>query len=452
VIPAASSLVGASSGSPALVGEANRVRSAIEHGADLGAFGSQHAALGRAFAARVGDELAVVLAYDQPVTQDQTERTRLVIGPASGWNQDSPTLGLSGMALLDGHLAVRYVPLATLARIGGDLAFYAQAPGPGYLNRDGKASANFEMPAKLLEATPAQKSQAPANIGKLSTVAATVARLGSAQASAKRIDYSEVISSHVFAEHEHFACGMGISPGGRTLVGGAGDGRLQIIDLDKLEVAHSLKPQACVAEAAAVSPDGKLAAFGNYAGVVRLVDCSSGEVKTEMKTDLDNIKSLVFSPSGEHLAAAGGNYHVNLWRLKDGKLQDLKQPNGRKDTDHGWLRSENLPMERRGRKPARGPDHSRSQQLHHREAASGWQISAHRAAGPNPGHRRSRHWGDSGPTVQRPRAYDLCGGGDHRWPGRRVDRSMGRAHPVVNSRPQRDRSHPWRRFRKPACL
>jgi WD40 repeat protein len=95
--------------------------------------------------------------------------------------------------------------------------------------------------------------------------------------------------------------------------------------------------------AAAYAPDGKLLALGRGgevdgpSGKVFLVDPASGKKVRELAPGHQyGVTDLAFHPDGEHLASAGRDTVVRIWKADDGKLvKELGKPRGGQFKD--WI-------------------------------------------------------------------------------------------------------------------
>ncbi len=78
--------------------------------------------------------------------------------------------------------------------------------------------------------------------------------------------------------------------------------------------------------AACYSPDGKTIALAQGAGEIEggigkvfLVDAASGKKLQEITAHQSGVVALAFSPDGQHIASAGRDTLVKLWKVADGK-------------------------------------------------------------------------------------------------------------------------------------
>lgn len=85
--------------------------------------------------------------------------------------------------------------------------------------------------------------------------------------------------------------------------------------------------QAMGVAAAAFSPDGKMIGLAQGAGEIEggigklfLIDAKSGKKLQEIAAHQGGVVALAFSPDGQHIASAGRDTLVKLWKVTDGKV------------------------------------------------------------------------------------------------------------------------------------
>jgi WD40 repeat protein len=132
------------------------------------------------------------------------------------------------------------------------------------------------------------------------------------------------------------ARGAAFSPDGALLALAPSSGKLRLYDF-ALKTSRELNTPQGVG-ALAFSPDGKTLALG-WSDDLQLYDVDSGERWSTVDTHF--IRWMKFSPDGKHLATAGNDGQVNLWRIERERI--LAPPPEQADlagsTDEGaqWL-------------------------------------------------------------------------------------------------------------------
>lgn len=102
------------------------------------------------------------------------------------------------------------------------------------------------------------------------------------------------------------AC-VAISPDGREVAVGTGDGSISVVDLATGRVARGWKPQAAVVKDLAWSPDGRRLAVASASPVGQpVLDSATGEVLAQMH--VRSARRVIWSPDGPLWAT----YHVEL--------------------------------------------------------------------------------------------------------------------------------------------
>ena len=80
---------------------------------------------------------------------------------------------------------------------------------------------------------------------------------------------------------------------------------------------HSDVPQ--VANAFAVSPAGRTLALGTGDGRVLVLDAHTGALRSQVKVSAGDIQQIVFSPDGRLIAASSASTGITLWDIRSGK-------------------------------------------------------------------------------------------------------------------------------------
>lgn len=113
---------------------------------------------------------------------------------------------------------------------------------------------------------------------------------------------------------------LAIARDGKTLVSTNGEGGINIWDLDKGSIRHSLTWTGNLRDAIAMSPDGGLLAIGVWesAAQIKIWDTRSGELlQTLTHPGMSGISALAFSPDGQTLASSAEE--IILWNVSRGQ-------------------------------------------------------------------------------------------------------------------------------------
>ncbi|HEX4961066.1 MAG TPA: serine/threonine-protein kinase [Thermoanaerobaculia bacterium] len=113
-----------------------------------------------------------------------------------------------------------------------------------------------------------------------------------------------------------------LSPGGREVVYGTGNGALEIVDLETLRTRISFRAHRETVTALAFSPDGTLVASASVDRTLRIWSTETGERAAVLTGHPHAISSLAFHPKGELLASGGLEDAVRLWDAATGKLRE----------------------------------------------------------------------------------------------------------------------------------
>ena len=107
--------------------------------------------------------------------------------------------------------------------------------------------------------------------------------------------------------------GVDVSPDGEYLVVASDDSEVRVFNLARNEIDYKL-PQPTSTKAAIFSPDGKRLATGDRNATVRVWDLSD-QIPTELEQHSGTVHSLAFSPNGKRLASGGSDGSVKVWYL-----------------------------------------------------------------------------------------------------------------------------------------
>ena len=122
---------------------------------------------------------------------------------------------------------------------------------------------------------------------------------------------------------------VALSPDGRRLAWGGGDGLIRMWDLDEqVESWMGFTSQGATVNTLDFSPDGVFLASGDALGEILLWDSQSGEKVRNFPSNLSQVLDLKFSPDGKTLAYSGVNQggQPNIWikEIETGSTRNLR--------------------------------------------------------------------------------------------------------------------------------
>ena len=113
---------------------------------------------------------------------------------------------------------------------------------------------------------------------------------------------------------------IAFSPDGRRLAIGTHDARIQIRDVDTLQVTQTITGHADRVSCIRYAPEGNLLATSSADKTIRLWRSDTGELKAVLSGHSGNVTSVAFSVDGRTLASAGIDNTVKLWSVESGQL------------------------------------------------------------------------------------------------------------------------------------
>ena len=118
-------------------------------------------------------------------------------------------------------------------------------------------------------------------------------------------------------KHDKYVNSVAVSPDGKMLASGSGEGsdQVQIWDTQKGAFLRSLRGGRSGTRCVAFSPDGQTIAAGWGDGKVRLWDVQTGEWKETLKGHSSEVYSLAFSAEGKTLASTSQDTTVRIWSI-----------------------------------------------------------------------------------------------------------------------------------------
>jgi len=113
--------------------------------------------------------------------------------------------------------------------------------------------------------------------------------------------------------------GLNLSRDGKTLIVGAGDGKLRLVDMDTGEVTRTFTGHSNVVYLGTFNPDEKLLASSSRDNTARIWNASTGTELLKLNGFRCSVKAVSFSPDGRLLAASGNDGLLKIWDVKTGK-------------------------------------------------------------------------------------------------------------------------------------
>ena len=118
---------------------------------------------------------------------------------------------------------------------------------------------------------------------------------------------------------------LALTPDGRQIVTGSGDGHIQVRDVNSGMPVLSISTGKMTGVyfqiyALAVSPDGQLMATNGLRGDIMIWHLQTGELIHTLKGHNRVVQALVISPDSQHLVSAGSDNSIRIWQLHSGRL------------------------------------------------------------------------------------------------------------------------------------
>lgn len=149
------------------------------------------------------------------------------------------------------------------------------------------------------------------------------------------------------AAHESWVRDLAFSPDGATMVSAGCDDKLiwWPVGDEKPQAIRQVKAHVGWIRAVAVSPNSEWVASGGNDRIVKLWSLATGELVRELTGHAREIYSLAFDPSGKYLLSGDLVGDVRQWEIATGKLERsfeakaLHSYNGGQQVDYGGVRS-----------------------------------------------------------------------------------------------------------------
>src|SRR5262249_45070544 len=112
--------------------------------------------------------------------------------------------------------------------------------------------------------------------------------------------------------------GLAISPDGRLLATGGGDGVIQLWDLATGQAMPKLTGHRSEITSLEFSRDGRVLASGSMDGGVKLWDTDTWKPRVPFEQN-EGVRCVALSPAGRTLALGSTDQAIRLWDTADGK-------------------------------------------------------------------------------------------------------------------------------------
>lgn len=113
--------------------------------------------------------------------------------------------------------------------------------------------------------------------------------------------------------------GFTLSPDGKTLIVGNGDGKIRLVDINTGEVRRIFSGHTNSVYYGIFSPDQKLLASASRDRTAKVWDLATGKELHTLGGFRCAVKAVEFSPDGRMVAASGNDGMLKLWDVKTGK-------------------------------------------------------------------------------------------------------------------------------------
>jgi WD40 repeat protein len=121
---------------------------------------------------------------------------------------------------------------------------------------------------------------------------------------------------------------LAVSPNGKLLAAGFGDGTAKIWRTTSGGIQQTLTGTGHAVWSVTFSPDGEELATAGEDKTVRIYDVTTGELELDFTEHLRPLRCIVFSPDGKLAASAGLDSTIHVWDSHTGRVRHSFQMRG----------------------------------------------------------------------------------------------------------------------------
>ncbi len=122
-----------------------------------------------------------------------------------------------------------------------------------------------------------------------------------------------------FTGHSDWVSSVAISPDGKTFASGSGDKTIKLWNLEKEEPIRTFAGHSEPVRSVAISPDSKTLASGSWDNTIKLWNLETGKQIRPLAGHSHTVVSVAISPDGETLASGSVDKTIKLWNLETGE-------------------------------------------------------------------------------------------------------------------------------------
>jgi len=113
---------------------------------------------------------------------------------------------------------------------------------------------------------------------------------------------------------------VALSPDGRTALSTAGDGSVNLWDVQTGEIIRRFEGHTDATSSVAFMPDGRTAISGSEDRTMIQWDLQTGDIIRRFEGHPDEVWSLAISPDGLYIASGGSERNIILWDIQTGEM------------------------------------------------------------------------------------------------------------------------------------